>query len=381
MALSIYVRYSAVFFVAGVGSGVFLYLVFYERSTLARLFGSLTKLGLMMLVPALAFVHLMFRTSQLIGTFDRYSGTRVPESLLSTLWLWAANSAELLGFGMGYLFRSGYGVAIFVLFACLVAGLLIVFFYRTATGKTTLPTDRQGRFIWITTAVTLLHVSSFVGYLTLSSMSSTPLEIVNRYLYQIYFGIYLLFCLVVFCLMSTTKPARPGKRDPVVYLPLGAIISIYLIAQLNELSTSRNHFFEESRAATEVMQVQVTPDTTLRTHIDNCLSQFSDAVIWSTHGQHVHFHTGRPTITHLPIYSMEPFDAVTTRQKIDEYGIEAFLFIDQPAVDEEYYRDYMNTMKQWLTAQGYSSLVLPPHQILGDRTVDVMLSVSACRKS
>lgn len=376
MALAIYVRYSAVFFAAGIGAGLFLYIVLYERPTISATITMLGKLSLMMLLPVLAFAHLMYRTSILIGTLDRYSGSREPETLLSTMWLWGANSAELLGFGTGHFFDTAVGIALYSLFTALIVFLGVLYFVRNGTPDRT-PDRPATSYARIVTLVSLAHGLGLVIYLTISSMSDTPLEIINRYLYQIYFGFYLVFCYLV-----TNRASQPAdafiSKDNLRMVPLVATVTLYLFVQINELHTSRQHFFEEPMAAAEVMSLPVGSSQTLNSHIRQCVGQTPGGSIWSTHGQHVHLHTKLPTVTQLNIYTRLPFDAEPIKSKIDAYNIQAFVFVGDQQHEDQKYRHYMASLKKWLADSRFSPLTLPADQVRGNKQVTVYIDDTAC---
>jgi hypothetical protein len=377
MAMAVYVRYSAVFFAAGVGTSYFICALLWDRPvSLRHLLHSISKLALMLALPILAFVHMMLRTRDLIGTLDRYSGTREAETLQSTLWLWATNSAELMGFGIGDLFDYSTGIFVFLVFVCLVLFVTTLFLILAVRRKPGFLMTDTANYSKAVALVTVCHGLGFVLYLSASSMSATPLEIVNRYLYQIYFGAYILFCFMTYYLLHACA-GKPAVKLATC-IPLCYLVPVYLLAQVNELSTSRMHFFEEGNSTREVMQLAVNDDETLQDYIDQCFTTDDNGSIWSTHGQQIHLYTGKTTITLADIYTSGQFNPDRLADRIATYHIKLFIFIaDRQAVDG-IYRKFMSDMKSWLIGKGKVALTMQENTIRGVNTVDVFIDPSAC---
>ncbi len=378
LAMCIYVRYSAVFFAASVGSGIFLYILIYLRPNFNSFVVLCFKLAALTVIPVLAFAHLMYRTHLLIGTLDRYSGSREPETLQETLRLWVVNSAELLGFSVSKTFDEHLNIAVFMCFSGLLILLMLQFLVLCAgTIKNSL-SERALRFVRVFTLVAVLHALALFLYLTLSSMSETPLKIVNRYLYQIYCGIYILFCFMIYHLFKQINTSTSHTKKLTIGVPVAVLLALYLAAQGNELSSSRNHFFAESRTADSVMSLPVSDKQTLSEHITTFFTGDDKGTVWSTHGQHVHFYTKVNTITLADIYTAEPFQPEAFDKQISDYNMQMFLFIESPDTSKASYTQYMSELKNWLNDQNYQVVPLNRYEVDGNKLVTIYQQPGVC---
>ena len=378
LAMCIYVRYSAVFFAASVGAGIFVYMLLYLRPALGEFFALCVKLAALTAIPVLAFSHLMYRTHLLIGTLDRYSGSKDPVTLADTLRLWVVNCAELLGFSVGDFVAVQLSIVLFAAFILLlatIAGLFLVLCARNI--KNAVPA-RTLNYIRLLTIVMILHGLGLFLYLSASSMSDTPLEIVNRYLYQVYSGFHVLICFMIYHLWQRKESFTSNAAKLWVVAPVTALLLLYVGAQINELSTSRNHFFEESRAADRVMSLSLPDNSSLADHITGCFEGKDNGAVWSTHGQHVHFHTKVHSVTHADIYTRETFSSDTIEQIISDYDLRLFLFIENPGKAKASYTTYMSELKDWLTQRGYTPVTLQYDPLQVSRQVTVLQQPGTC---
>jgi len=202
MAACIFVRYSNVFMAFGVGCGMLVYQVLYEKTDLAHLKKHFLKLTLMISIPTIVFGYLMYRTIILIGTLDRYSGEKIPETIASTVKRWAAKSSELLGFASND-FISGPAVTkLFLFFAMLVAGLVFAFLFS------------KNNYL----------KRPHSNYLSVKSISTTPLEVLTRYIYQIYPCFYAMFCAMLFSLF---KIQYSGTKQILLKVTTSIVVAMY----------------------------------------------------------------------------------------------------------------------------------------------------------
>ncbi len=379
IALAIYVRYSAVFFALGAGTGIFVYLLLYERTSVKAFLINCSKIALLVIITIGAFGHLMYRTQALIGTLDRYSGIKQPETLASTTRLWLLNVSELLGFNAGPALNGKVSLGLFVAFIGIILILSGLFFTRKLHAKNKSVPEHSLDYFRLATIVISAHSAALIIYLTINSMSVTPLEIVNRYLYQIYPGLYAIVCFIIYALIKNSAERNSGRTGRALLCSIGALVLLYIIAQANELITSREWYLAEARTANEMMSVSVTKDTDLSSYISQCFeNNQSTGSIWSTHGQHLHLHTGQPTVTHADIYTHNPFESRLLEQRIADYDIKMFVFVESPGKYEPHYSDYMAQMKDWLSVNQYSLLPIEHNQFGDNQSVTIYTEPAGC---
>ena len=377
MTFSIYIRYSSVFMAAGVGAGLFCYALFTLRLSSKELVRYCLKLSVMMSLPFLAFCHLMLRTHALVGTLDRYSGEKEPETWASTIVRWAAKSSELLGFNGGELISGRVATVLFLIFLGLAA--LIPLFFLTARSKKDQPAFKTSLpYAKLLCMVVGLHTLGLVIYVSISSVNTTPLEIITRYVYQIYPGIYAVFCYALYWTVQHYKEKRTGTAK-LVHGSIAALVAIYLFAQINSLIAHRGVYFYEALSHTEMVALPVNDELNLANFIDHCYSENENyQAIWSTHGQQLHQLTGYATVTHNTAYTKVPFKASKLEQQIDAYNIGLFLFINSDGKYGDSYNNYMNDVRDWLQKNGYVKLPMLDSNFGIEQSVDVYYPASVC---
>ena len=375
IAACIYVRFSTVFFAASTGAGIMLYLLMVERRKPSALIKPCFMLALLVSLPALAFGHLMYRTHTLIGTFDRYQGERVPESLVSTLRQWAVAASEMLGFSASSLISSELTTALFVIFV-LLATVIVLWFLMTRAGFSVgASADKSVIHFRVTGLVASLHALLMMVYLSYASMTSSPLEIISRYTYQVYPGLF-----AVFCVMFHTLLTRYASRNTPSFAPAhtalktvaASLVALYLFAQINSSVVTRTHYFFFAKATDGLMAQQVSENIALESFIKGCFENNSQLKsIWSTHGQPVHLHTGIPTLTHLDIYTRRAFSANELADRMSEYNVGMFIFIEPLNFYDTQYNNYMSSVKEWITGEGFVKLRMLDNSFAKTGTVDI----------
>jgi len=368
IALCVYVRYSSVFFAAGTGAGIGLYLLLYERTTTTALFKPVCKLALLLALPVLAFLHLMHRTHSLIGTLDRYSGSKEAVTLLSTIKRWLVEASELTGFSSGEVISSTLSTALFIITMLLIAVILTWFTAgsmasdpdRDTTGNiggsVDFLSEKSIRNFRLISLVAMFHALALIIYLSIASMGTSPLEIISRYIYQFYPGIYATFCFMLYALF---KRHPVGNKSKWVRGLTITLTTIYLVVQINATLVSRPHYFGLTKSAGVMMNLPVSNGVRLVEHIKDCFtSKTTKKSIWSTHGQPIHIHTGLPTLTHADIYTKQPFDADHLAARVSEYNVGMFVFVSSERISNPQYDSYMNAIKSWIIDQGFVEVTL-----------------------
>ena len=374
IAASVYVRYSTVLFALGTGTGIFICLLVHQRKPMAGFVKSNFKLALLVVIPAAAFLHLMLRTQALIGTLDRYSGSKTPESLASTVYLWFAKTSDLLGFSNSSLLPGSASTIIFTIFVVLAAITTVLFLLQTRTPHS----DKSHLYFQTLALVTCAHAFALVLYLSVNSMSSKPLDVLSRYIYQLYPGLYAVFC---YMLYHVAQNFKAKSRNAGVFATgiITATLAMYLVAQVNSQISVRPRYFSETKGAHEMMNLPVTADQNLTEYTVNCYGSYSEgAAIWSTHGQVIHLYTNVPTVTHANIYADRPFDKNLLAEQIEDYKLRMFFFVDFPGRNNHVYAEYMQNMKEWLEANSHTKVAMQSNQFADGRSVDVYTATPDC---
>ena len=375
IAAGIYVRYSTVFLALGTGIGIFICLIAHQRKPMAGFVKSNFKLALLIAIPAIAFLHLMFRTYTFIGTLYRYSGSKTPESLASTVYLWFAKASELLGFTSSSLLPGSVSKITFVVLVAIAVITTAVFLFQKRASNS----EKARLYFQTLSLVACAHAIALILYLTVNSMSSTPLEILPRYVYQIYPGLFAVFCYMLFHVIENFR-AKTGGVGIFASGITVAMLAIYFIAQINSQITLRPRYFSEAMGAQAMLNLPVTADKNLTDYTISCFSNsYSEGdAIWSTHGQVISLHTDIPTVTHANIYTDRPFDGNQLTQQIEDYKLQMFFFINFPGRNNDVYAEYMQNMKEWLEEKGLAKVAMQDNQFANGRTVDVYTTTPDC---
>ena len=392
LAASIFVRYSSVFAAFGTGAGIFIYLILYERRSIAALVKPCIKLTMLIALPTIVFGYLMYRTSILIGTLDRYSGSKVPETLGSTARRWLAKFSELLGFSVSETSNNGWLAIFWFLVFCLIILAIVFCFlfgdrnylrssYRSPSNALTKPPTRPDRteYLRVFTLVTFFHSLALFAYLTINSVQSSPLEIITRYLYQIYPSIYAAFCYMLFSLF---EQFNSGKKQIFLKTSTSALIVLYLFAQINSVWVTRPSYFRDSLETTELMELQVNDSVSVKNFIKRC---FADGklgkTLWSPHAQPIHLHTGVPTISQSHNYTDKPFNAEEFQDRVMQYQTGMFIFVNFLNSPNENHENYMSSAKTWLINNHFYPVELQSNTFGMNRTVAIYSADPDCDAS
>lgn len=380
VACCIYIRYSAVIYAAGVGFGIFSFLLFQNRSNWDTLVSGCLQLAVLTVIPVAAFLHLMYRTNTLTGTVERNAGTRAPESLYFSIRQWGAHSADLLGFNKGGLYSLEIGVFLFLLTVALVVSLAVYAGIKYREDDVQDHCSEQALYSRIVGFVVMAHGLLMFLYLTYCAMTDSPLQILARYLYQVYPGVYLLFCVLMYGLMNRVR----NQQTKSIPLPLQSIftilISIYVLAQVNGV-TSSQRYFAEGQAAQKMLTLPVTGSVTLRDYVDSCMMKYDEGSIWGSHGQHLHFNIGVPTLTLAEIYTNQAPDFSRIEQQLETYKIKLMVFLNQDAKIGTEYRQHMTEIKEWLSDNGHQLVALEDNMVNSHTSVDVYQINEQCESA
>lgn len=377
LACCVYVRYSAALYAASVGAGIFLYLLLNRRVAWKIFCFDCLRLAALIVIPVIAFLQLMYRTHILTGTTDRNDGSRVPESFYYVIREWGAQSSDLLGFSQGGLYSHEVGVLLYFCMIGLIVFLAVYAFVNLRQGHSQDRHSAHHRYSLIGAYVIITHGVLLVVYLSYCVLSTSPLEILARYQYQVYPGIYVIFCLLMYRLIDRVKHTETRVFPKAIKYSLASLVSIYLIAQVNEVSAP-NLYFAEGMAANKMMDLPVDENTSLADYINSCLAENEKGSIWSTHGQHLHFHTGKPTLTLAEVYTSEPPDLRALEKNIDTYNIKLMLFLNDERNLNISYKKHLQALKQWLVANGHNKVSLKNNEVNEHITVDVFQVSQLC---
>lgn len=380
LAASILVRYSSVFAAFGTGAGIFIYLILYERRSIGALVKPCTKLTLLIALPTIVFGYLMYRTSILIGTLDRYSGSKVPETLSSTARHWLSKFSELLGFSVSETSNNGWlAIFWFLVFCLLILAIVFCFLFREKNYLKSSSTADRKVFLRVFTLVTFFHSLALFVYLTINSVQSSPLEIITRYIYQIYPSIYAVFGYMLFSLF---KQFNSGKKQLFLKTSTTILVVLYLFAQINSLLVTRPSYFRESMETTELMDLQVNDSVSVKNFIKRC---FADGklgkTLWSPHAQPIHLHTGVPTISQSHNYTDKPFNAEEFQDRITQYKTGMFIFVNFLNSPNENHHKYLSSAESWLIDNNYYSVELQSNTFGTNRTVTIYSADPNCDTS
>lgn len=392
IAASITVRYSGIFTTAAFALGLTLVLLFCRRYGSWPIGKKVGYLISFLTLPVAAFATLMLRTHLLVGTTDRDTGVGDRKTLTETIRTFAEESSVLMGFRDGWSFRGDIDTWLFFLFVFLIASIgvaTLLLLYaahrdrRTQQNKTWTESNSEDCYTTTVVAVLITHSAAFGGYLAYCSLSSSPLNITSRYLYQIYPGLFILFSLFVgFAFAQSKRLGMPG-----VYLflklQIGCLVTLYIIAQINMIPVIKE-FSGRAVDARNIVQLKVTKDIRVIDIIRSCVgdttaaSDSSPASLWSNEGIPLHFNTGVHTITLPQIYTTDSFNFERLNSDIAEYNIRLFVFVNNNHSQQGDYGLMLSSIKNWLIANQYKKLSLLQTAVESGTTVEIYSTDEQC---
>lgn len=394
---SITVRYSGVFTAAAFGVGLAAMLLFtraFSHLSWTRKFG---RLCLYAVMPVLAFGGLMLRTQSLVGSINRDTGVGTSKSVIDTIKQFAEQASVMTGFRDGWLFSGDADTWLFFAFIFLtgIAVLLSVWVLWTFNsvqsdnGQSTAhlpssqpPLPAADSYTSAVLAITILHAAAFGGYLAWCSLSSSPLNITSRYLFQIYPGLFVAFSIIVGSALTTaaTAQGRVSTAESTATRPLlfttGSLALLYLIAQVNLIPVI-NEYSIRATDARDTVNLRLDEKKTVADVVRDCVGGVASpddnppTSLWSNEGIPLHLNTGVHTITLDPIYTTSDFDFAQLASDIDEYNIGMFVFINNPLHRSNEFGEMLTTIKKWLQANGYPELSLPNATLPSGNSVNI----------
>lgn len=394
---SITVRYSGVFTAAAFGLGLGGMLLFTQTFSHLSRSDKLWRLCLFATMPALAFGGLMLRTQSLVGSITRDTGVGTGKSIIETIKQFAEQASVMTGFRDGWLFSGDADTWLFFVFIFLIAvaallstgALWSVTTSQSSDGRSTaaLSSDQSSPpsldSYWSTVLViTVLHAAAFGGYLAWCSLGSSPLNVTSRYLFQIYPGLFVAFCIIVGSALTTggTTAGITQRRESTVTRSLLAttinLAILYLIAQVNLIPVI-NEYSMRATDARDTINLRLDEEKTVADVVRACVGDIATpddnppTSLWSNEGIPLHLNTGVHTITLDPIYTTSDFDFSQLASDIDEYNIRMFIFINNPMHRSNQYGEMLATIKAWLQDSGYPELTVPNATLPSGNSVNI----------
>jgi len=381
LALVVSVRYSGVFFAMGVGAGIFSYLAIVFRHDTKRFFRGVTLLGMLISISVACFVALRYRAYLLTGTFRRETGSvEPPDGLTETFMQIAWQSRRLLGFIEGGIESTVVIKIMTVIFAVLLIYVFVQSIYVVirSTNKSVKTGRGQHRVMYF---AIFGHTVVFIIYFSITSVITSTVELNDRYIYQIYPGLYILFCVLV-SVSIDTMIARYG--DGLTHWFRGSVVALlclFMIAQVN-LIAGIQYYAKPGVRSIETLSLQKTEEQDLRGVIESCFLKSDEmkGTLWSNDSQLLHFNTSIPTVTTSEGYSENHngFDVIA--EQILMYDIKMFIFLNgMPDVSPQHI-EFMANLKQWLVQQGHVQAAMLERQISDGISVDVFVVDENCLK-
>jgi len=384
------VRYAGVFTTAAFAIGllpVFLLNRNYHKQTLKGHIWLLTLLGSL---PTLAFSALMVRTHLLVGTVSRDTGVGTSKTVLETVGAFAEKTSILTGFWDSWLLSGDVDNLMFfaLIFFLSVIALIAFFLFigETKNGSSSESTGRSdnvaGYTITLVSVVTA-HAAAFGGYLAWCSLSSSPLNVTPRYLYQIYPGIFILLSLVTH--YAITKAHVSGKKyiQRILGYSVFCLATIYLAGQINILPVVKK-YSEQAVDARDIVALEINSSTRVADIIRSCVggvaspSDSPATSLWSNEGIPLHFNSGVHTITLTEIYTTADFDFEQLEADIDDYNIRLFVFVNNKEATQGDYGLMLSSIKDWLTNNDYPKLKLENSTVASGTSIEIFATDSSC---
>ena len=390
LAACIAVRYSGIFTTAAFAIGlapVFLLTRNYKQQTLKQ---HIWRLTLLLGLPVIAFSALMARTHFLVGTISRDTGVGTSKSALETIQAFAEKTSILTGFWDSWILHGNIDKWMFfaLIFFLSVIALIAFFLFigETKNGSSSESTGRSdnvaGYTITVVSVVTA-HAAAFGGYLAWCSLSSSPLNVTPRYLYQIYPGIFILLSVVTH--YAITKAHVSGKKyiQRILGYSVFCLATIYLAGQINIIPVVKK-YSEQAVDARDIVALEINSSTRVADIIRSCVggvaspSDSPATSLWSNEGIPLHFNSGVHTITLTEIYTTADFDFEQLEADIDDYNIRLFVFVNNKEATQGDYGLMLSSIKDWLTNNDYPKLKLENSTVASGTSIEIFATDSSC---
>ena len=393
IAACIVVRYSGVFTAAAFGVALTLVLLLNRNYRDQSLWQKFWKLVLLLALPVIAFAALMLRTHYLVGTIDRNTGIGDIKTLGETIKRFAEEVSMLTGFRDGWFFSGDVDTWLFFVFVFLIAVIsLVALLLSVGTQR-----QRQSAiyasesnspdcYTITVVSVVIAHAAAFGGYLAWCSMSNSPLNVTPRYLYQIYPGLFILFCLIVSFAITRIRQKGMTKSAALLNVPLVSLALLYLIAQVNMIPVIKE-FSGPAIDVRDSLKLTATDNRTVAELIRSCVGDKASpqdthpTSLWSNEGIPFYLHTGVHTITLTQIYTTTDFDFERLESDIAEYNIRLFVFINNSYSQDGNYGLMLESIKRWLLDKQYSKVELADTTVASGTSVEIFSVGNDCLSS
>lgn len=379
IALCLFTHYSGVLFAAGVGLGMFVYLIKYYRNDLNRFWRGIGLLTLQLSIPVAVFVAMLYRTYLLTGTTNRNIGVVETElDWFSRLKVNIWQVSEFLGFTSGGFLPGTVSTLLFclfiLLFSAVLTQLLLVTLKRSDQALVKNTTNGNSmRYLVVA------HGIVFAAFFGLHIVGISLVELNHRYLYQVYPGFFILFCILVAESFKKINRLNLTGWNKGLRLLLGPLLCVYAIAQVNSASALK-YYASPGVQSQEVVALKVSEGINFQDMIQTCFAN-SDSVagsIWSNDGQQLHQATGVSTITIADVYGNRPYDLEMVRSTISSYDIKMFVILNNlPDIAPQYVK-LLSEIKLWLEQNGYIKVVMLENEISSGITVDTYVVDQSC---
>ena len=379
IALSILMRYSGVLVAVGVGLGVFVFLVKNYRHEPTLFWRGIALLTLQISISVIVFATMLYRTFLLTGTTSRNIGVVETEAdwvarLKITVWQFS----EFFGFTDGGVLPSYLSFTFFGAFLLLLltVAAIIAFVAPKVAGRAP-PLNRLDNEVM--RYVIVGHSVVFAVFFSLHIVGWSVVELNHRYLYQVYPGLFALFCALVMSALTKAKWLKLTGLRNWFRRALGALFCLFVVAQINN-ATALNYYARPGIQAQEVVALSVSEAMDLQTFIQSCFVRSGSTVgsIWSNDGQQLYKVTGVPTITVADVYGNKPYDMEIVRKHVADYDIKMFIILNNlPDIAPEY-TEMLSNVKQWLVSNEYAKVPMLENQITSGISVDAYVVDQAC---
>lgn len=374
-------RYSGVFVAASVGSGLFCLFVYQTRLHHQQKFvHKLTGLLFCLLFPLAIFGFFLVRTRLVSGSVERRTGVIEAKSIYETLWQYFEQASVLAGFKDGLLFTGELDTWMFLFFmlVCLCIVLMALALSKQVFSRATM--ESATTFTTTTVVVLLFHTFMFSAYLIYASVTDTPLSITYRYLYQIYPGLFLIFCLIIAAVVENniSKKALSKFR-----LLVGIAIITFGLAQINMIFGIKD-FYRRGVDSKELVNLQILNGSTVGEVVGSCVGapvsekSVNQASLWSNEGVLLQINTGVNTISFPSTYASVNVDFEHFQADIDTYRIRMFVFIKTQDNMKGKYGAILSEIEQWLNDRKYSKLQLEDSRLQSGASVDIYIIDNDC---
>ena len=336
----------------------------------------LSQLLLLTGIPTLAFAGLLYRNYAITGSFLPNNGQDIPLTVVQTVKKFFDGITGFLGIDNSVLPHL-LNNFLSVLIVLLVVGISLYSAWLLRKPDSRNASVRPGCYRVIVIAIIIIHTLFFTAYFIHKSLTPAFPQLVPRYVFQVFGGIYLLFCLLVASALQHSRMTTEVRAKKLVLFLLAVLFGAIQLGQVNAFS-SFNRYHDRHQMIVDVLAGEVAPGRSFAQLVAKCFEKDPiQSSLWSTEGQLLHYYTGVSTLT-LPGAGRfsKDYDKQTIAEHIAAYDVKLMAVIDSPLRNSHI--QPVTRLRQWFSEMGFQSLPIDTRALDLEASAEVFVVDRDC---